>query len=272
MKRRTLLRAPMLAAASVLYGTYALPVQAASGWRLQTRPVHKDLGAPVGLGYDQAGQLYVANWSAGTVLRFSLRGERTVFASGINAPSGLAVGPTGDIFVASHRDGLVWRFTPAGERSIFISGFATPAGLGFDARGRLLVANSRTNQLIAATPGRLQVVAQGLQTPVGAVGLPDGRLMVSNLAGGISVVGADMTPRTVNTDLRSPGPGMVLASRDAVFVVDTGGSTVSRIDVDGRRSIVVDGVATPVGLAKAPDGSLMVGAWVEDAVFRIRKR
>jgi len=96
--------------------------------------------------------------------------------------------------------------------------------------------------------------------------------MVSNIAGGISVVGADLMPRTVNTDLRSPGPGMVLASRDSVFVADFGGGSVSRIDVEGRRSVVVDGLSGPAGLAKAPDGSLMVATWAENAVFRIRKR
>ena len=272
MKRRTLLRAPVVAAAAVLLGARALPAQAASGWRLQTRPVHEGLGSPVGMGYDPAGQLYVANWSAGTVLRFSAKGERTVFASDLNTPSGLAVGPTGDIFVASYNESVVWRFTPAGERSVFASGLAIPAGLSFDARGRLLIANRHTNQIIAASPGRLQVVGQGLQTPVCAVSLPDGRFMVSNIAGGISVVGADLMPRTVNTDLRSPGPGMVLASRDSVFVADFGGGSVSRIDVEGRRSVVVDGLSGPAGLAKAPDGSLMVATWAENAVFRIRKR
>jgi len=107
MKRRTLLQAPVLAAAAVLSGGVALPAQAASGWRLQTRPVHEGLGSPVGMGYDSAGQLYVANWSAGTVLRFSAKGERTVFASDLNTPSGLAVGPTGDIFVASYNESVV---------------------------------------------------------------------------------------------------------------------------------------------------------------------
>ena len=107
MKRRTLLQAPVLAAAAVLSGGVALSAQAASGWRLQTRPVHEGLGSPVGMGYDPAGQLYVANWSAGTVLRFSAKGERTVFASDLNTPSGLAVGPTGDIFVASYNESVV---------------------------------------------------------------------------------------------------------------------------------------------------------------------
>ena len=42
--------------------------------------------------------------------------------------------------------------------------------------------------VLAAHPdGRIEVAAQGLQTPVGAVELPSGELMVSNIAGGISL-------------------------------------------------------------------------------------
>lgn len=273
MKRRTLLRAPVLLAAAALTSARAASAPAAPGWLLEARPVHTDLGSPVGTAYDQAGHFYVANWSAGTVLRFLPSGERSTFASGLSGPSGLAIGAEGDIFVASYSEDLVWRFTPSGERSVFVRGLATPAGLAFDARGRLLVANRRTNQILAVYPdARIDVVAQGLQTPVGAVELPGGRLMVSNIAGGISVVGEDSAARTMNTDLRSPGPGIVRASDDAVYVVDYGGSTVSRIDVQGRRSIVADGLSSPVGLAESPAGDLMVATWGDNAVFRIRKR
>lgn len=226
----------------------------------------------MGTGFDRTGHLYVANWSAGTVQRFSPSGERSTLASGLSGPSGLAIAPAGDIFVASYSEDLVWRFTPSGERSVFVRGLATPAGLTFDARGRLLIANRRTNQILAAHPdGRIDVAAQGLQTPVGAVELPDGRLMVSNIAGGVAVVGADKQARTVNTDLRSPGPGIVRASEEAVYVVDYGGSTISRIDAQGRRSIVADGLSSPVGLAESPDGNLMVATWGDNAVFRIRR-
>lgn len=270
-----MLRAPMLLAAAALAGAQAASARAASGWRLDAQPVHTGLGSPVGTAYDRAGRLYVANWSAGTVLRFLPSGERSTFASGLSGPSGLAIGAEGDIFVASYREDLVWRFTPSGERSVFVRGLGTPAGLAFDAGGRLLIANRRTNQILAAHPdARIDVVAEGLQTPVGAVALPDGRLMVSNIAGGISVVGEDREDkqaRTMNTDLRSPGPGIVRASDDAVYVVDYGGSTVSRIDVLGRRSIVADGLSSPVGLAESPDGDLMVATWGANAVFRIRR-
>ncbi|MGE0969551.1 hypothetical protein ACQFN5_06160 [Klebsiella sp. WOUb02] len=232
--------------------------------------IHEGLSSPVGMAYDTRGNLYVANWSAGTVLCFSPDGTRSVFAGGLHGPSGLAISQEGDLYVASYSDDLVWRFTPEGERSVFIRGLATPAGLSFDARGRLLIANRRTNQILAAHPdGKIEVVAEELQTPVGAVELPNGDLLVSNIEGGVSLVSGSLRARTINSDLGSPGPGIVRAGTDAAYVVDYGGTTVSRIDRNGRRTVIADGLSSPVGLAQAPDGSLTVATWGANATFHI---
>lgn len=276
MKRRELLLGSSALAGLALGGLgsdQALAQAAEPAWRLEPRPVHDGLSSPVGMAFDREGRLYVANWSAGTVLRFAPSGERSVFAGGLNGPSGLAISAAGEVYVASYRDDLVWRFTPAGVGSVFVQGLATPAGLSFDARGRLLIANRRTDQILAAHPdGRLEVAAEGLQTPVGAAEQPSGELMVSNIAGGIALVSAGRRAQTVNTEMRSPGPGIVPAGRDAVYVVDYGGTTVDRIDRQGRRSMIADGLSSPVGLAQAPDGALLVATWGANAVFRIGRR
>jgi len=252
--------------APALSQTPALPT-----WTLEQRPVHDGLSSPVGMAYDAAGHLYVANWSAGTVLRFAPDGTRSVFASGLSGPSGLAIGSSGDIFVASYSQDLVWRFTPGGRQSVFVRGLATPAGLSFDRKGRLLIANRQTNQILAAHPdGRIEVAAEGLQTPVGAVELPDGELMVSNIAGGIALVGQDGRARSIHGGLRSPGPGIVADPEGtAAYVVDYGGTTVSRIDREGGRVVVADGLSSPVGLARTPDGHLLVATWGANAAFRL---
>ena len=277
MKHRSFrVRLPLLGLALLASATH-VPTSARTptlpAWTLDKRAVHDELASPVGMAYDTTGHLYVANWSAGTVLRFAPDGARTVFASGLSGPSGLAIspGPSGDIFVASYSQDLVWRFTPEGKQSVFVRGLATPAGLSFDRKGRLLIANRRTNQILAAHPdGRIEVAAEGLQTPVGAVELPGGELMVSNIAGGISLVGQDGRARSIQGELRSPGPGIV-ADREgaAAYVVDYGGTTVSRIDRDGGRVVVADGLSSPVGLARMPDGDLLVATWGANAAFRL---
>lgn len=241
-------------------------------WTLDRTASHAGLSAPVGMAYDAGGNLYVANWSAGTVMRFTPKGEQTVFASGLSGPSGLAISSKGDVYVASYNEDLVWRFAPNGDKAVFVRGLATPAGLSFDARGRLLIANRRTHQILAAHPdGSMEIAAEGLQTPVGAVELPGGDLLVSNIAGGIALVSGGRKARTINADLRSPGPGIVAADTDAAYVVDYGGTTVSRVDRRGVRTVIAEGLSSPVGLALAPDGGLVVATWGANAAFRIRR-
>lgn len=236
----------------------------------QVKQIHDGLSSPVGMAYDAGGNLYIANWSDGTVVRFAPDGRRSIFAQGLRGPSGLAISPAGDIYVASYSEDLVWRFTPEGDQSVFVRGLATPAGLSFDAQGRLLIANRRTNQILAARPdGKIDIVAEALQTPVGAIELPNGGLLVSNIAGGISLVSGSRRARSINADLDSPGPGIVRAGADSAYVVDYGGTTVSRVDRHGRRTVIADGLNSPVGLALAPDGSLTVATWGANAAFRI---
>jgi len=263
----------MLMMASTLVRPVAAQQHMASHWTRATVATYGALSAPVGMAYDKAGNLYVACWSAGTVLRFGPMGARTVFARGLSGPSGLAISANGDVYVASYHDDMVWRFTPDGAKTVFVVGLATPAGLSFDSRGRLLIANRRTHQILAAYPdGKLEVVADNLQTPVGAVELSNGDLMVSNIDGGISLVSGKRPARTINSELRSPGAGIVAAGPDAVYVVDYGGSTVSRINRQGKRTVIADGLHSPVGLTLAPDESLLVATWGDDAAFELRRR
>ncbi|QEI07167.1 hypothetical protein FXN63_15955 [Pigmentiphaga aceris] len=63
--------------------------------------IHENLASPVGMAYDAQGNLYVANWSAGTVLRFTSTGQQSVFADGFSSPVGLALAPDGSLTVAT---------------------------------------------------------------------------------------------------------------------------------------------------------------------------
>lgn len=276
MKRIAVCASLAMALASLFPHAVVAQKESAAGiqarWKLNSSPIHEGLSSPVGMAYDASGNLFVANWSAGTVLRFSPDGRRSVFAQGLSGPSGLAISSAGDIYVASYNEDLVWRFAPNGAQTVFVRGLATPAGLSFDARGRLLIANRRTHQILAAHPdGKIEIAAEGLQTPVGAVELPNGELLVSNIAGGISLVSSGLRARSINSDLASPGPGIVRAGADAAYVVDYGGTTVSRVDRSGQRTVIADGLSSPVGLALAPDGSLTVATWGANAAFRIAR-
>ncbi|WP_133300357.1 hypothetical protein [Paraburkholderia lacunae] len=89
-------------------------------WNMDATAAYEGLSSPVAMAYDPDGNLYVANWSAGNLLRFTSKGECTIFASGLNGSSGLAFSSKGDVYVASCNEDLVWHFTPNGNKTVFV--------------------------------------------------------------------------------------------------------------------------------------------------------
>lgn len=227
--------------------------------------------SPVGMGFDTAGNLYVAEWSAGRVSRIDPQGHRSTFADGLSGPSGLAIGPDGSVYVASYSRDEIYRFAPDGSRRLHVTGLATPAGIGFDRAGRLIIANRRTHQILAVDEGgKLTEAIGGLNIPVGAVQTPDGGHVVSNIGGGVTILRPDGTRIEAGAAFATPGPGIAMTREGRVFIVDYGGTTVREILPDGRSRAIADGLRSPVGLTLSPDGrSLLTATWSDGAVYRI---
>ncbi|WP_222141418.1 hypothetical protein [Rhizobium croatiense] len=62
--------------------------------------------------------------------------------------------------------------------------------------------------------------------------------------------------------LRTPGPGIAQTASGRVFVVDYGGTGIHEVFDDGRTSLFVDGLSSPVGLTVSPSGDLSrLGQW-----------
>src|SRR6218665_1935804 len=235
------------------------------------RMMRGGLSSPVGMGLDSEGRLVVANWSAGTVIRVTQDGKTTALATGLSGPSGLAIAANGDIFVASYNEDLVGRISAAGGKpGGFVRGLSAPAGISFDNRGKLLIANRRTNQILAVDPaGKHSVAVEGeLQTPVGAVQMPDGGYFVSNIDGGVSCAGPDGRARTVSRDFVAPGPGIAVADAGSVYVVDYGGTEVKQVHKDGTTHVVAAGFRSPAGIALSADRRrAVVTDWGSNAAY-----
>src|SRR6266481_6451402 len=78
---------------------------------------------------------------------FTPNGVQSIFASGLNNPLGLAFDRAGNLFVADTGNytgtGAVYKFTPAGVRTTFASGLNFPIALAFDRQGRQSVRGCR---------------------------------------------------------------------------------------------------------------------------------
>lgn len=225
-----------------------------------------NIQAPVGMAYDTGGALHVAEWGADRVSKVAPSGARSIVTNAIRNPAGLAFDGTGTLYVASYGDGGIYALPHGKEPRRIAFGFSSPTGLIWDG-GTLIVANRNAGEIVRVyLDGKKEVISRGHRTPVGVARLADGTFVVSCYGGTVDVVDPAGTVSTLTASL-SPGVGIIPDGEDAVLVVNYGGSTVERVTRKGETAPVADGLRSPVGLARMPDGRIIVGTWGDNAAF-----
>jgi DNA-binding beta-propeller fold protein YncE len=88
---------------------------------------------PIGLAFDRFGNLFVSTevfpYTDDGILKFTPRGVKSTFASGISNPRGLVFDNAGNLFVAQiplSASGDILKFTPRGRATVFASGIGVP--------------------------------------------------------------------------------------------------------------------------------------------------
>jgi sugar lactone lactonase YvrE len=137
------------------------------------------------------GQLVVADWGAGTVLRISTDDKTTVLANGLNEPAGLARDTQGNIYVSSHAGGVVHagtilKINPMGDQTIVAEGLTGPTALAFDPSGYLCVAHFHNDEVLRISPtGQMNVLVGDIPAPSALVFDASGTLYVASSTEGI---------------------------------------------------------------------------------------
>jgi len=242
-------------------------VDATNSVRLTLKATYKGFQAPTGIAVDGDGNLYVSNWSGGSVTKVDTEGKRSVFADGMGSPAGLAFDGECNLYIADYSKDVVYKVAQNGEKSMFAQGLHTPTGIAFNRVGELLVANRASDEIVKVSAlGKIERVVGGMRTPVGVIEHSDGRLYVTNYGGGIIKVTPDGKSSTFSEDFGRPGVGISGSGHGMIFAADNGDGCVRTLAPDGMTKIVIDGIGGCVAVLIHGD-TLYVSSWNDGAVY-----
>lgn len=240
---------------------------AQSGVKYELIKQYSGFSAPTGIATDAAGNIYVANWSGGSVTKIDTADKQSVLVQNLGSPAGLAFDKDGSLYIADYSDDVIHKVGPDGEVSIFAEGLHTPTGIYFSANGNLLVVNRSSNEIMSITPnGEKTVVVSGLKTPVGVAEDESGALFVTNYGGDVSRFFDGKLALAYCGDFNRPGVGIAVNSRNEVFAVDNGGGCIRKLRADGTSEIVIDGIDGCVALYIDKKDRIYVGGWGQGIV------
>jgi prepilin-type processing-associated H-X9-DG protein len=222
------------------------------------------------IAFDTGGNLYVANYSAGNILKVTPGGASSIFASGFATSTvrGMAIDAVGNLYVGS-LSSLI-KVSPTGTWSTFATpGPSTIYGLAIDNAGNIYVPSYTTaNTILRVTPaGAVSTFVNTnslLNQPVAMVFDTAGNSYVTNYASGTSGAGTlvKVTPSGTVTLLASgfsAPKGLTIDTAGNLYVANETLNTVSKVTSAGVVSTLVSsGLSSPIGLAFDTSGNLYI--------------
>ena len=208
-----------------------------------------------------------------------------IFAEGLSSPDGLAFSPAGELYIAEETAGRVSRVGPGGQVTTVVSGLADPEGIAFDAAGNLYVVEDVQNgRLLRIAPGgEMTELATGREAPEGVVwSASDDTVYIteSNVQFAshplyyqtrVTAIPAGGVPAILRTDsLYWSYAGIVLGADGLLYVTNEAsgvGTEESVFTVDpatGVRTLFATGLVSPEGLRFAASGAFPLYVAEED--------
>ncbi len=210
---------------------------------------------PEGLAFDNAGNLFVANFgfNTNTIARFTPGGVGSTFATastGVSRPVGLAFDSAGNLYAANAGSNTIEKFNiTTGVGSVFAStGLSGPIGLAFDSAGNLFVSNQGNNTIEKFTIGGVGSLFATVSTFANSLaGLAfdrTGNLYVADVnankinkftIGGVASVFA-------STGLNQP-IGLAFDSVGNLYAANQGNATIEKFTTSGVGSVFANTTA-----------------------------
>ena len=218
---------------------------------------------PQGVAADAAGNVYVANRAAGTLLKYAAGGSApTTLTSGLSQPFQAAVDGAGNVYVVDSGNNRVVKVAVSGAVSTVGTGLSSPRGIAVDSQGNVYIADTGNSRVIEVpqSPGTQLLIGSGFSGPTGlAVDaannlyvLDQGNSRVVEIAPGAS------TQPVLNLGSILPSSIAVDAAAD-VYVTDTATQSVLMYAAGSSAgATLVTGLSSPVGLATDGTGNVYV--------------
>ena len=195
--------------------------------------VASGLTEAMGLVFDNAGYLYVANYTPGTVSKIDIStGVVSAFASGFVTPRGITYNPAANNFYVANSGspGSISEVTSAGAVSSYVAfgSNTSPYGLALDATGALYSGNNASQTL-------------------------------SKIEGGVPSTFASFLPLTGTRGVAVSSAGDIYtAVANGVQKTTSGGST---------STFIASGMGFPNGMAFDSGGNLLVASYTDSLIY-----
>ncbi len=236
----------------------------------------------VGLALDGAGDLYIADYSAVTVVKVTPGGVQTpVPAAGLGSPVGVAVDGAGDLFIADLDLPYVVEVTPSGVQTSVGSGLGSPTSVAVDGAGDVFIGDQGNTQVVEVTPSGAQTIvpATGLTQVWGVAVDGAGDVFIGDADGDIYNRVVEVTPSgnqivVAATGLSQPYDLAVDAAGD-VFIADPQNFRVVEVPAGcisiACQTTVGVGLSYPSGLAVDAAGDVFIGDQGIGEVFEVNQ-
>ncbi len=215
---------------------------------------------PLGVAFDNGGNLYVANYGAQTIMKFDPSGNGSIFAnSDLNFPRGLAFDKSGNLYVGNLNNQNIVKFDPSGHGSVFAgpsSGISGVTGIAFDSSGNLYEANEFSQTVRKFDPSASEYVFADL----GSLGVTDPMGLAFDRSGNLYVAGGLDNQPSNNTIIKITtngiesvfassgldGPmGLAFDSSGNLYVANYLGGTIEEFDTNGIGTVFASGLTSP---------------------------
>jgi gliding motility-associated-like protein len=215
---------------------------------------------PTGIAINKAGNLFVADITAGSVYKLPVGGGAPVaILTGLNTPLGVATDADGNVYAAALGNTTIKKVTPEGVITNLGNGLSFPTGLTVDAVGNIYVNETANHAVKKVTPaGITTTVTTALSFPYGITVNGAGNIYVAdNSEGSIVKFGPNGEARTeLITGLVNP-TDIKLDAEGNIYVNDGGANTLTKFDKNGANPVVIStGYTGLFGLAVGRDGKL----------------